>query len=69
LQLYRFRLVTGSNQTDRLLRFESDGAALAYAKETLVQIGADAVANARSAPDAIEVIRADDTVVGLVVPD
>jgi hypothetical protein len=69
LELYRFRLVTGSNQTDRLVRFESDDAALAYAKETLAQIGADAVANARSAPDAIEVIRDDDTVVGLVVPD
>jgi hypothetical protein len=67
MRSYRFRVVPGDGARDEKLSFHDDDAALASAKAILTHLAADAARKGAHVPEAIEVIRDDDTIVGLVV--
>jgi len=69
MPVYRFHVVPSDGSKDEKFSFADDDAALDAASTTLGDLAVDAAAKARTIPEAIEVIREDDTIVGLVVPD
>lgn len=69
MPVYRFRVVPGDGSNDEKLSFPDDDAALNAARTTLGDLAADAASKGQPIPEAVEVIRDDDTIVGLAVPD